>query len=105
MGSQWLRVASSATSGEPSVALLILFPRAAWARIIAPDLMPGALERRRRGRGRRIVRPGCERLFVIGVLKAHIRYGRGLLDGLDILLGAHLHRQHDLHHIVLDPVQ
>src|SRR5258706_9668570 len=105
MGSQWLRVASSATSGEPTVALLVFFPRPTGTWVIAPNLLSGALERRRRARGLRIVRPGCKRLFVIGVLKAHIRYGRRLLDSFDVLLGAHLHRQHDLHHIVLDPVE
>ena len=49
--------------------------------------------------------PAGQRLVVARVLVADVGHALGLLDRLHVLLASHLHRQHDLDHVLLDAVE
>src|SRR6185369_3199806 len=88
---------------DRAVAVLELLARSAGTRIVAADFLSGARERRRRRR--RLVGRRGQRRIVVGVLVLHIGDRWRLLDCLHVLLGANLHGQHDLDHVVLDAVE
>src|SRR5262245_14293385 len=89
-------------SGELAVAVLVFFPRAAGAGVVAPDLARVPHKGRGLGGGRDLAFGAGERFLVAGVLVLHV-LDRGRLELLDRLLVAHLqlHRHQRPGHLEL----
>ena len=86
------------------MAVLIFLARSAGARIIAPDLLPRAHERRRdRDGDRRVAAVAIvgERLLVVGVLVLDVADRGPRLDRLHVFLRTYLDGEHDADDVLL----